>query len=122
MDKIKWPKYIYDDRGKFRIRIRTGSEKKTLYDKVLVDTRTNRVKDLRIAIPPLIIATFIAVIVVYFIEKKIPYIPLFGAILISIFGGLTLYFNNPVFIYMKPTIINVVFSSTLFSCVELSTV
>ena len=50
MDKNKWPKYIYDDRGKFRIRIRTGSEKKTLYDKVLVDTRTNRVKDLRIAI------------------------------------------------------------------------
>ena len=50
MDKNKWPKYIYDDRGKFRIRIRTGSEKKTLYDKVLVNTRTNRVKDLRIAI------------------------------------------------------------------------
>ena len=69
--------------------------------------------NLRVAIPPLIISTLIAVILVYIIEKKIPYIPLFGAILISIFGGLTLYFNNPVFIYMKPTIIYVVFSSTL---------
>ena len=66
--------------------------------------------NLRIAIPPLIIATLIAVIVVYFIEKKIPYIPLIGAVLISIFGGLTLYFDNPVFIYMKPTVINIVFS------------
>ena len=69
--------------------------------------------NLRIAIPPLIIATLIAVIVVYFIEKKIPYIPLIGAVLISIFGGLTLYFDNPVFIYMKPTVINIVFSAVL---------
>ena len=29
------------------------------------------------------------------------------------FRGLTLYFNNPVFIYMKPTIVNVIFAGTL---------
>ena len=70
--------------------------------------------NLRLAIPPLIIATLIAVLISYIIEKKIPYIPLIGGIIISIFGGLTLYFNNPVFIYIKPTIINVVFALTLF--------
>ena len=63
-----------------------------------------------IAIPPLIVATLVAVLVVYFLEKKIPYIPLMGAILISIFGGLTIFFKNPIFIYIKPTIINILFA------------
>ena len=71
--------------------------------------------NLSVAIPPLIISTLIAVAVVYFIEKKIPYIPLVGAIIISIFGGLTLYFNNPVFLYVKPTIINIVFAAALLA-------
>ncbi len=74
----------------------------------------NSGKNLRVAIPPLIIATIVAVIIVWFIEKKIPYIPLLGGILISFFGGLTIYFNNPVFIYMKPTIINLLFAIALF--------
>jgi len=69
--------------------------------------------NLVIAIPPLIISTIIAVGVIYFLEKKIPYIPLVGGIIISLFGGLTLYFNNPVFLYMKPTIINIIFAITL---------
>ena len=69
--------------------------------------------NLSLAIPPLIISTIIAVIIVYFVDRKIPYLPLFGGIIISLFGGLTLYFNNPVFIYIKPTIINVLFASVL---------
>ena len=69
--------------------------------------------NLTIAIPPLIIATIIAVIVMYFVEKKIPYVPLIGAIVISLFGGLTLYFDNPIFIYMKPTIVNIIFAGIL---------
>ena len=71
--------------------------------------------NLNIAIPPLIIATTIAVVIVYFVEKKIPYVPLIGGIIISLFGGLTLYFDNPVFLYMKPTIINIIFASLLIS-------
>ena len=70
-------------------------------------------KDLTAAIPPLIIATIIAVALVYFIEKKVPYVPLIGGIVITLFGGLTLYFNNPIFIYMKPTIVNLIFASVL---------
>ena len=69
--------------------------------------------NLIVAIPPLIIATVIAVAIVYFIEKKIPYVPLIGGVVITLFGGLTLYFNNPVFIYMKPTIVNVIFAGIL---------
>ena len=34
-------------------------------------------------------------------------------LIITLFGGLTLYFNNPIFIYMKPTIVNIIFAGTL---------
>jgi intracellular septation protein len=71
--------------------------------------------NLSVAIPPLIISTLAAVAIVYFIERKIPYVPLIGGIIISLFGGLTLYFNNPVFLYMKPTIINIIFAIVLIS-------
>ena len=73
----------------------------------------NNDKNLSVAIPPLIIATVLAVAVIYFVEKQIPYVPLIGGIIITLFGGLTLYFNNPVFIYMKPTIVNMIFAVTL---------
>ena len=62
-------------------------------------------KNLEVAIPPFIVATLIALAVVWFLEKKIPMVPLLGGILITLFGGLTIYFDNPVFIYIKPTII-----------------
>jgi len=70
--------------------------------------------NLSIAIPPLIIATLIAVLISYMVEKKIPYLPLVGGIIISVFGGLTLYFNNPIFLYLKPTIVNIIFALVLF--------
>ena len=70
-------------------------------------------KNLEIAIPPFILATLIALAIVWTIEKKIPMVPLLGGILITLFGGLTIYFKNPIFIYLKPTIINLVFALTL---------
>jgi len=70
-------------------------------------------KDLAFAIPPLIIATILSLAIVYFLEKKISFIPLTSGILITFFGGLTIYFDNPIFLYMKPTIINVLFSFVL---------
>ena len=70
-------------------------------------------KNLTVAIPPFIVATLIALIVVWFLEKKIPMVPLLGGIFITLFGGLTIYFDNPVFIYIKPTIINILFGLAL---------
>jgi intracellular septation protein len=70
-------------------------------------------KNLKIAIPPFIIATLIALIIIWILEKKIPLVPLIGGILITLFGGLTIYFDNPVFLYMKPTIINILFGLAL---------
>ena len=70
-------------------------------------------KNLSVAIPPFIVATLIALIVMWILEKKIPMVPLLGGIFITLFGGLTIYFDNPIFIYIKPTIINILFGITL---------
>ena len=74
----------------------------------------NNDNNLKIAIPPFVVATLVALAVVYFLEKRIPMVPLTGGILITLFGGLTLYFDNKIFFYMKPTIINILFAGILF--------
>ena len=74
----------------------------------------NNENDLKVAIPPFIFATLIALAVVYFLEKRIPMVPLLSGVLITFFGGLTLYFDNKIFFYMKPTIINLLFAAVLF--------
>ena len=74
----------------------------------------NNENDLKLAIPPFIIATLIALAVVYFLERRIPMVPLLSGVLITLFGGLTIYFDNKIFFYMKPTIINLLFAAVLF--------
>ena len=66
------------------------------------------------AILPLIIATIVATGILYFVEKKIPKVPIISAVIVSLFGGLTLYFDNKIFFYMKPTIVNLLFAVVLF--------
>ena len=69
--------------------------------------------NLRIAIPPLIIATLLSLVIIYLLEKKVAFMPLASGIVITFFGGLTLYFDNPVFIYVKPTVVNILFALVL---------
>ena len=68
-----------------------------------------------VAIPPFVVATLIALIIVYILEKKIPMMPLTSGVIITLFGGLTLYFDNKIFFYMKPTIVNLIFAGILFA-------
>ena len=76
--------------------------------------------DLKTAILPFMIATIIAVLFSYIIEKKIPIMPTVGAVIILIFGGLTIYFNNETFFKMKPTIINLLFAGVLYGGIILN--
>ena len=76
--------------------------------------------DLQSAILPFMIATVISVVFSYIIEKKIPVMPTVGAIIILIFGGLTIYFDNDIFFKMKPTIINLLFAGILYGGVILN--
>jgi len=75
--------------------------------------------DLQSAILPFMIATIIAVLFSYTMEKKIPVMPTVGAVIILVFGGLTIYFNNEVFFKMKPTIINLLFAVILYGGIVL---
>ena len=45
--------------------------------------------------------------------------PTVGAIIILVFGGLTIYFDNDVFFKMKPTIINLLFAGILYGGIVL---
>ena len=58
--------------------------------------------DLQSAILPFMIATVIAVVFSYIVEKKIPIMPTVGAAIILFFGGLTIYFDNDVFFKISP--------------------
>ena len=76
--------------------------------------------DLKTAILPFMIATIIAVLFSYIIEKKIPIMPTVGAAIILVFGGLTIYFDNETFFKMKPTIINLLFAGILYGGIILN--
>ena len=69
---------------------------------------------LKASILPFMLATVIAVLFSYILEKKIPIMPTVGAAIVLLFGGLTIYFDNDVFFKMKPTIINVLFAVILY--------
>ena len=69
---------------------------------------------LQASILPFMIATVISVLFSYILEKKIPVMPTVGAVIVLLFGGLTIYFDNEVFFKMKPTIINLLFAAILF--------
>ena len=70
--------------------------------------------DLIEAILPLMVATVFSVVISYILEKRIPIMPTLGAGIVVIFGGLTIIFDNKIFIFMKPTIINIIFASILY--------
>ena len=59
------------------------------------------------AILPLMIAAGIAIAGSYLIERKVSPMLLFSTILIFVFGGLTIYFNDPFFIKFKVTLVTV---------------
>ena len=59
------------------------------------------------------IASVVAVPIAWYIDKKIPWMPIVTGIFILFFGGLTLFFHDENFIKFKPTIINTVFATIL---------
>jgi intracellular septation protein len=58
-------------------------------------------------------AVLVALILDYVIERKLSPVPIMTAVLVMIFGGLTLYLKNDIFIKMKPTALYLLFGLTL---------
>lgn len=61
------------------------------------------------------LAIIIALAISWYIARKIPVMPLVSGIFVLIFGFLTLWLHDDVFIKMKPTIINTLFALILFA-------
>ena len=49
----------------------------------------------------------------YALTRRLPVMPVVTAIAVLVFGALTFYFDNPVFIKIKPTVINCIFGGAL---------
>ena len=75
---------------------------------------TNAKYGIIVATKVFVITTIIALIVSYLHLKKISTPLLITSFLILIFGGLTIFFKDPTFIKLKPTIVYLLFSSFLF--------
>ena len=66
-------------------------------------------KPIFLATAVIMVATLISIAVSWSITRTLPAMPIVTAVVVSIFGGLTLYLQDDTFIKLKPTIINTLF-------------
>jgi intracellular septation protein len=69
--------------------------------------------DLMTATAALIGATGVALVLSLAVARRVPMLPLVTALIVGVFGGLTLWLDDPTFIKMKPTIVQGLFSVVL---------
>lgn len=70
-------------------------------------------KDLFFATAGLMAATAVALLLSLGLTRRVPKLPLITAAIVGVFGGLTLWLNDPTFIKMKPTIVQAIFAAIL---------
>jgi intracellular septation protein len=64
-------------------------------------------------------ATVVALSIAWIVQRRIPKVPLVSGVLLMVFGGLTLWLKDPVFIKMKPTIVYLLFAVVLLGAAAL---
>ena len=60
-----------------------------------------------------VVATIAALTVNYALIRKLPIMPMVSGVVVLVFGGLTLFLQNEMFIKLKPTIVNAMFGLVL---------
>jgi intracellular septation protein len=60
-----------------------------------------------------IAATLVSLAIHYALVRKLPIMPLVSGAVVVVFGGLTLFLQDELFIKLKPTIVNTLFGLTL---------
>ena len=58
-------------------------------------------------------AVLLALVIAYVLTRRLPVMPVVTAIVVLVFGGLTLWLQNETFIKLKPTIIYLLFAGVL---------
>lgn len=74
---------------------------------------SNHPQPLVVATVCMVITTFIALTICYSLTKTIPVVALISAMILGIFGGLTVALESEMFIKIKPTAINLIFATIL---------
>lgn len=59
-------------------------------------------------------ATIVALAISWTIARKIPTLPLISGLFVVVFGGLTVWLDDDLFIKLKPTLVNLLFAGALF--------
>jgi intracellular septation protein len=75
---------------------------------------TNARSDLFTATAVFMVAVLVSLVLSWMLTRRLPIMPVVSAVVVLVFGGLTLILHDELFIKLKPTIVN-----TLFGCVLL---
>jgi intracellular septation protein len=69
-----------------------------------------QMKGLMVATAALMVATAVALALSLLVARRLPLVPLVTALIVGVFGGLTLWLNDETFIKIKPTILYALFA------------
>ena len=83
------------------------------YGPLLVFFAAYLLAGLMVATAAIIVAAALAVVAAALVEGRVPRMPLFTAVVIAVFGGITLVLNDETFIKMKPTFVQLFFAAIL---------
>jgi intracellular septation protein len=61
----------------------------------------------------LMASVLVALAISYYLTRRLPIMPVVTAIAVTLFGALTFFLHDAVFIKLKPTIVNAIFGATL---------
>ena len=93
-----------------------GQGRKLLLDlgPLVVFFATNYITgDFMLAVGLLVAATVVALAAGWLLERRISMMALFGCVAVAFFGGLSLYFDNELFIKIKPTVLTVLLAAVI---------
>jgi intracellular septation protein len=83
------------------------------YAPLVVFLTAFEIKGLMVATAALMVTTLVALALSLLLARRLPMVPLITAVIVGVFGGLTLWLNDETFIKIKPTIIYGLFAAVL---------
>ncbi len=76
-------------------------------------------RDFMLATAVLVAASVVALVLGFVVERRVAPLPLIAGVFALVFGGLTLFLNDPSFVKLKVSIVNMIFAVALLGGVAL---